>query len=177
MSIFILGFSYYQTIKEIQRQLITTDYPAVLLYQKKQKLNYKTVKGVYLTAYSAGNPKKIDEIIALIDRTELNAVVIDIKDYSGFVLYDSHVPLARELKLTRNRLGDVRTLIKKLRAHNIYVIARQTVFQDPILASQKSEWAIQSKSGGVWRDRKGLSWVDPTRIEVWEYNAAMPRKP
>ncbi len=176
MSIFILGFSYYQTIKEIQRQLITTDYPAVLLYQKKQKLNYKTVKGVYLTAYSAGNPKKIDEIIALIDRTELNAVVIDIKDYSGFVLYDSHVPLARELKLTRNRLGDVRTLIKKLRAHNIYVIARQTVFQDPILASQKSEWAIQSKSGGVWRDRKGLSWVDPTRIEVWEYNAAIAKE-
>ncbi len=135
-----------------------------------------TVKGLYLTAYSAGTEKKLDEIIALIDRTELNAVVIDIKDYSGTVLFPATVPLTKELGLTKNTLGDVGAVIKKLHRHGIYVIARQTVFQDPLLASKKPEWAIRSKTGGVWRDRKGLSWVDPTRREIWEYNAALARE-
>ena len=74
------------------------------------------VKGLYLTAYSAGSPKKIDEIIGLIDKTELNAVVIDIKDYSGKILYDSQVKLVNDLKTDENRLGNVKNLIKKLHA-------------------------------------------------------------
>ncbi len=134
------------------------------------------VKGLYLTAYSAGSKSKIDEIINLIERTELNAVVIDIKDYSGYVLYDSQIALVNELQTEDNRLGNVSALIRKLHEHNIYAIARQTVFQDPILAEKKIEWAIKSKSGGTWRDRKGLAWVDPTRQEVWEYNLAIAKE-
>ncbi|HBU07082.1 MAG TPA: sugar fermentation stimulation protein [Candidatus Magasanikbacteria bacterium] len=137
------------------------------------------VKGLYLTAYSAGNPKKMDEIIKLIDKTELNAVVIDVKDYSGKVLYDSNLLWIKEFKTKENRLGDVKALIKKLHEHNIYVIARQTVFQDPLLASKKSEWAIKSSASsadGLWRDHKGLAWVDPTRIEVWNYNVAIAKE-
>lgn len=134
------------------------------------------VKALYLTAYSAGSPKKIDEIISLIDKTELNAVVIDIKDYSGKVLYNSQVKLVNDLKIDENRLGDVGSLIKKLHAQNIYVLARQTVFQDPILAEKKPEWAIKNKSGGLWRDHKGLAWVDPSKKEVWAYNVAIAKE-
>lgn len=133
-------------------------------------------KGLYLTAYSAGNPKKIDEIIALLSKTELNAVVIDIKDYSGKVLYNSNLKWVNKLKTKENRLGDIKALIKKLHDNNIYVIARQTVFQDPILAEKKSDWAIKSKSGGLWHDNKGLTWVDPTRVEVWNYNVAIAKE-
>jgi len=142
----------------------------------REKNPNKVVKGLYLTAYSASNPKKIDEIIKLINSTELNAIVIDIKDYSGKVLYDSRVPLVKKLETRSNRLGDIKKIIKKLHANNIYVIARQTVFQDPLLAEKKPEWAIKSKSGGVWRDNKGLSWVDATRPEVWNYNFAIARE-
>lgn len=133
-------------------------------------------KGLYLTAYSAGNAKKIDAIIDLIDKTELNAVVIDIKDYSGKILYDSKLKLVNDLKTDENRLGDVASLIKKLHAKNIYVIARQTVFQDPILAEKKPEWAIKNKSGNLWRDYKGLAWVDPSKKEVWSYNVAIAKE-
>ena len=136
----------------------------------------QTVKAVYLTAYSAGSAKKLDEIIGLIDKTELNAVVIEIKDYSGLVLYDSQVPLVKKLKLKSNRLGDVVAMIKKLHANSIYVIARQTVFQDPLLAEKKIEWAIKSKSGEVWRDNKNLAWVDPTQQGVWGYNLAIAKE-
>ncbi|MDO8509830.1 MAG: putative glycoside hydrolase [bacterium] len=127
-------------------------------------------KGVYLTAYSAGSPKKLDQIISLIDKTELNAVVIDIKDYSGKILYNSRLPLVKKLKLKENRLTDLKKIIEKLHAHQIYVIARQTVFQDPLLATVKPEWAIKKKSGGIWHDRNGLAWVDATKQEVWDYN-------
>jgi hypothetical protein len=134
------------------------------------------VKGIYLTAYSAGSSKKVDEIIDLIDRTELNAVVIDIKDYSGLILYDSDVALVNELGVEDDRIGDVSALIEKLQSHDIYVIARQTIFQDPILAEKKPEWAIHAKYGGLWRDHKGLAWVDPTEQAVWEYNVDIAKE-
>ncbi|MBD3311148.1 MAG: sugar fermentation stimulation protein [Candidatus Magasanikbacteria bacterium] len=143
---------------------------------KKHKTPEREVKGLYLTAYSAGSPKKVDSIIDLINRTELNSIVIDIKDYSGLVLYDSDVELVNRLYLEDNRIGDVRALIDKFHDNNIYVIARQTVFQDPILAVKKPEWAIKASYGGLWRDFKGLAWVDPTIEEVWNYNLEIAKE-
>jgi len=142
----------------------------------RQKPEPRVVKGVYLTAYSAGSQKKIDSIISLVDKTELNSVVIDIKDYSGKVLYDSQLPLVNELGIKDNRIGDVRALIQKLHDHDIYVIARQTVFQDPILARKKPEWALSATYGGLWHDYKGLAWVDPTKKEIWDYNIAIAKE-
>ena len=134
------------------------------------------VKGLYLTAYSAGSEKKMNEIIKLIDETELNAIIIDIKDYSGQVLYDSHVPLVDTLKLQDNRIKNLATVLAKLHEHHIYTIARVTVFQDPILAKQKSAWAIKSKTGGLWRDKNGLAWVDPANPEVRKYVIAIAKE-
>lgn len=145
-------------------------------FPPKEKPAKHMVKGIYLTAYSAGNPKKVEEIIELINKTELNAVVIDVKDYSGKVLYDSNLLLVNELQTDENRLGEVKALVEKFHKNKIYVIARQTIFQDPILAEKKPEWAIKNKTGEVWRDRKGLSWVDPTNREVWNYNLAIAKE-
>ncbi|MFH1789786.1 MAG: putative glycoside hydrolase [bacterium] len=131
------------------------------------------VKGLYLTAYSAGNNAKMNEIISLIQATELNSVVIDIKDYSGYVLYDSSLALVSELGLKSQRISDLPLLLKTLKKNNIYTIARVSVFQDPLLASKKPEWAIKSKRGGLWRDRKGLAWVDPSSKDVWDYNISI----
>ena len=146
------------------------------LSNKKQKPSKREVKGLYLTAYSASNSTKVNQIINLINSTELNAVVIDIKDYTGYVLYDSNLLWVNEFKTEKHRLGDVKDIIKKFHDNDIYVIARQTVFQDPILAEVKPEWAIHSKYGGLWRDNKGLAWVDPTERSVWNYNLAIARE-
>jgi hypothetical protein len=81
-------------------------YPLVRMRQKKIKPARITAKGLYLTAYSAGSPKKIDEIIKLLNETELNAIVIDTKDYSGKILFGSENTQAQDLKLIDNRLGD-----------------------------------------------------------------------
>ncbi len=143
---------------------------------RRKKPDKITVKALYLTAYTAGGEQRLQPIVKLVQQTELNALVIDIKDYSGHVLYDSRVKLVDELKLEKNLLGDVRSLINRLHEKGIYVIARQTVFQDPILALKKPQWAIKAGHGGLWRDYKGLAWVDPTKKEVWKYNLAIAKE-
>lgn len=148
----------------------------ILQQQRRVKAEPRTVKGIYLTAYTAGSTDRMKPIIGLLDSTELNAVVIDIKDYSGKVLYDSSVPLVQEIGAAVNQIGDIKKLLQTLHEHDIYVIARQTVFQDPILAKVKQEWAIKNTSGGIWRDNMGLSWVDPTREEVWNYNIGIAKE-
>ena len=183
--LFILGISWqWSEIRFVQDNnvlaglniSIPQQEPKVQLVLRREKPKKQEVKGLYLTAYSAGSPQKIDSIINLIEATELNAVVIDIKDYSGYVLYDSNVELVGELGLESIRISDVRELIKKLHENDIYVIARQTVFQDPVLAERKHEWAIKSKVGGLWRDHKGLAWVDPTLQDVWNYNVEIAKE-
>lgn len=141
-----------------------------------QKPPPREVKGVYLTAYSAANPTKRSQIIDLINTTELNSVVIDIKDYTGNVLYNTDVPLANELGLEEDRLGDVAAIIQDFHAHDIYVIARQTVFQDPVLAEKRPDLAIKSTYGGLWRDHKGLAWVDAAKHEIWDYNIEIAKE-
>lgn len=130
------------------------------------------VKAIYATGWSAGSRNKLDSLIKLIDETELNAIVIDVKDYSGFVSYVIEDPIFEEAgALEEIRIARPNEVLKKLHDHGIYVIGRVSVFQDTILAKAHPEWAIQSKSsGGVWKDRKGLAWMDASSREVWHYN-------
>lgn len=148
----------------------------VLAKKKKEKPPKREVKGVYLTAYAAGSPAKIAEIIDLLNKTELNAVVIDIKDYSGRVLYNSYLGMVESIGAEDDRLGNVRATIKQFHDNNIYVIARQTVFQDPILAEKRPEFAFKNKRGGLWRDNLGLAWVNPAEPGVWRYNTAIAKE-
>jgi len=131
-----------------------------------------TIKAIYSTGWSAGSRSRLDYLIDLIDSTELNAVVIDIKDYSGHVSYEIDSPIIKgsgadeELKILRPN-----ALIKELHDNGIYVIGRITIFQDPILAEAHPEWALQvGTSSETWYDRKGLAWLDPASKNVWDYN-------
>ena len=181
LSALILCWQWFDSVLEIETAYAMTaaDESTSLVKNskyKREKTNRVVVKGLYLTAYSVGNSARVDSIIELINKTELNAVVIDIKDYSGKVLYDSNLEMVNNLGLEDNRIGDVQALVDKFHDSDIYVIARQTVFQDPVLAEVKPEWAIKNKGGGLWRDNLGLAWVDPTQKSVWNYNIAVARE-
>lgn len=150
--------------------------PAIIAELPRQKPEKREVKGVYLPAHIAANPDAIAKTIALVDTTELNAVVIDIKDYLGFVSYESAVPFVVELGTWRKTLGTtdaVRALLDTLHRHGIYAIARQTVFQDSALAERRPDLAFQHISGGLWRDHAGLAWLNPEQQEVRDYVAAI----
>ncbi|MBI3638442.1 hypothetical protein HY227_01730, partial [Candidatus Wolfebacteria bacterium] len=134
------------------------------------------IKAAYFTGWSAGSSKKVDYIIDLARTTEINAVVIDVKDYSGYVGYDIQIPEVIKYNAKETRISKINALIKKLHDEGIYVIARITIFQDPRLAKARPDLAVKSKAtGDVWRDRKGLSWMDPSNKEVWDYNISIAK--
>ena len=138
---------------------------------KREKPAEKEIRGIYLTSYTASRSDTMERMIDFIHNTELNAVVIDIKDYSGTIAYDSQIPLVNELQNDRHLIKDLPTIIQKLQDKGIYVIARQTVFQDPELTSKRPDMAVRNTAtGGVWYDWKGLAWADPTDQAVWDYN-------
>lgn len=137
----------------------------------------QTIRGIYATSWSAGSSAKMKRLMELIDTTELNAIVIDIKDYSGYVAYRTGVPEFEASGAEKDiRIIRPNALIKELHDKNIYVIGRVSVFQDSILTKAHPEWALRhASSGAVWEDRKGLSWLDPTIPGVWDYNIALAK--
>lgn len=134
------------------------------------------VKGIYLTAYTAGWKERREELVNLVKKTELNSVVIDIKDYSGKIFFNTDIPLADEIESEDIRIPDIKKWIKELKKEGIYTIARIVVFQDPYLAEKRPDIALKSRSGDVWRDWKGLSWIDPTQQMVWDYNLDLAKE-
>ena len=137
----------------------------------------RIAKGVYLTGWSAGYAPKLNYLMNLAKRTEVNAVVIDIKDYSGYVSYRTAVPMTKEDGAEGSiKIAQPNALLKKLHDAGIYVIGRITVFQDPVLAKAHPEWALINKTTGkTWLDNKGLAWMDAAAKPVWEYNTAIAK--
>lgn len=136
----------------------------------------EVVKAVYLTSWSAGFQRMVDYVLHLAKTTELNAVVIDIKDFSGEVAYLTNVPEAKQYGAERIKIWNIDALLKQLHAEGVYVIARITVFQDPVLVKARPDLAVQSVAKkGVWADYKGLGWVDPASQEVWDYTVSLAR--
>ncbi|MCX7842141.1 MAG: putative glycoside hydrolase [Clostridia bacterium] len=133
---------------------------------KKPKL--VKARAVYLTGWSAGNMTKLQQIIELINTTELNAVVLDIKDDDGKVGYETGIQEVREIG-GWERKYDVDKVIKLLHENNIYVIGRLVCFKDPILPNKRVDLAYKSVNGGVWRDNRGRAWVNPLNKDSWQY--------
>lgn len=133
------------------------------------------IKAIYLTGWVAGSSPRMRSVIDLIQKTELNAVVIDIKDYSGYVSYAMDVPGVQASGAEKElRIAHPNALIKELHDNGIYVIGRITSFQDPILAKAHPEWAMHDvTTGGVWEDRHGLAWMDPAARPAWDYIASI----
>ena len=124
-------------------------------------------KGIYVS--SAYINKKLNDAIDLIDSTELNAIVIDIKSDGGYITYRMDHPLAKEIGACTSTIGDINATIKKLKDHGIYTIARIVSLKDPVLAEKRKNLALKNKDGSIFRDSSGLAWVNPYEDEVWEY--------
>lgn len=127
------------------------------------------VKGVYISAYVAGTKDMMDEIIRHIDETEINAVVIDVKDDNGRITFSMDSPLVNEIGAVQKFIPDIKGLVKTLKEHNIYTIARVVAFRDPYLPEKKPELALKLADGSIYRDSKGLAWVNPYKQEIWDY--------
>jgi len=130
-----------------------------------------TPKGLYLSFFGIGDRGLRGSAINLIQETELNTLVIDVKGDKGMIPYKSSIPLAAEVGAQRiTTVREMADLMRSLKEKGIYTIARIVVFKDNPLAMARPDWAVKTQNGEIWRDRENLSWVDPFNKEVWDYN-------
>lgn len=134
-------------------------------------------KALYLTGHSVGHQQRFKGLLEMVESTELNSMVIDVKDDHGLMSYPSEIEIVQEVKAARVvPVRDMAGVIALLEEKNIYPIARVVVFKDPHLPEYRPEWAIQRNAGGVWRDNKGVAWVNPYEKQVWDYNIAIAKE-
>jgi len=128
-------------------------------------------KALYLSFYGVGSKALRDPALKMIEETELNALVIDVKGDRGMIPYRSSVALSTEIGAQRIiTVRDIGGLLASFKQKDIYTIARIVVFKDDLLATARPDLAVKTPAGGPWRDREKLAWVDPFRREVWNYN-------
>ena len=127
------------------------------------------VRGIYVTGHSAGG-ERFSRLVDLLDSTDLNAMVIDVKDDFGNLTYipEEDSPLAA-YDIGKPFVKDMRGVLEIMEEKQIYPIARVVVFKDTELAERKPEWSFQEGSS-VWKNRRGEAFVNPFLQEVWDYN-------
>ncbi|WP_248924883.1 putative glycoside hydrolase [Paenibacillus hamazuiensis] len=133
------------------------------------------IKGVYATAHSAGGAR-LNTLVKLMDDTELNAMVIDIKDDWGYITYKTGNPELEAMETTQKIIPDMPKLMDTLKEHEIYPIARIVVFKDTVLAKKRPDLSYLNPDGSLWSNGKKDSFVNPYKKEVWDYNIAVAKE-
>lgn len=132
-------------------------------------------KTIYMTSCVAGTPSFRQKLVALIQETEINSVIIDVKDYSGTISFPAQSEAwGPAWQNARCGTSDMKALIQMLHDNNIYTIARITVFQDPFYAALRPDLAVKKADGVTnWKDNKGLSFIDVGAREYWDHIIAL----
>ncbi len=135
----------------------------------------EAVKAIYMTSWVAATPSLRAKLVKIIDETEVNAVVIDIKDYTGKVSYVPTDPTLVELGVGEKRIADIQDFIAMLHEKDVYVIGRVAVFQDPFLVKLHPELAVKTASdkNAIWHDKKKITWIDAGAQVAWDHNIAI----
>jgi len=155
-----------------------TEEPAQQLTTAERMAGRTKVKGIYVTGPRAGS-EGMEDLIRLVDETELNAMVIDVKNDEGNITFRltneeivGNIPVLdqiSEMGAGVRYIRDIQALMQKLKEHDIYTIARIVCFKDPCLAEARPELALTKPDGEPVTDANGLAWVNPYQQEVWEY--------
>ena len=130
---------------------------------------FPIVRALYVNRFAAQSTKRMKQMIQWADDTEINALVIDMKDEFGL----NYIPANPQFAKNAGRAGIIKNLpaiLDTLRAHHILAIARMVTFKDSVTAAVHPEWTIRKQDGTLWRDKKGNAWVNPYHHELWDYN-------
>ncbi len=128
------------------------------------------MRAIYMTACVAATPSFRNQLVSLVEQTTLNAIIINVKDEYGKISFATGDPVYDSATKHDCFVSDMKEFIGTLHDKGIYVIGRIPVFQDPHVVAQFPEWAVKRASdGGVWKDHKGISWIDAGSKGMWEY--------
>jgi len=178
-------------ISDSVTKVTTNNYGKASLYPKNKKIfikayGYKqktvdnnattvflepfTARALYVSFWAAGSSKYMNKILHLARTTEINTVIVDVKNEFGDLSYLTNVKLAKTIGAHKQRtIRDISKFIKKLKDENLYVIARIVVFKDDRLARHFNDYALKDQNASVWRNREKLAWVSPFEPRVHDY--------
>ncbi len=127
------------------------------------------LRAIYMSQCAVGTIPFRNELVDLIEHSDLNAVVIDIKDFSGGIAFPTNDLLLAPFVSKSCGASDMKEFVKELHKKGIYVIGRITVFQDPTYAKAYPQFAVKTKEGGVWKNYGGLAFIDVGAKPFWNY--------
>jgi hypothetical protein len=134
------------------------------------QLEPESIKAIYANLGVLGDPERWNKLLEIADTTEINAIVIDVKQDT--IYYDSQVPFFRDIDGMVTPVIDLPTILAQMKEHGIYSIARMVVFKDPVVAAGRPDLAVKDETtGGLWLDMNGTPWVNAFNEELWVANA------
>lgn len=156
-------FSYKAQFKEAEPVYLDADKRCYDLYRQT-----KDIKGIYVPASKVNN---YEDYIKLCKETQVNSIVIDIKNDSGYLTYKEESPdlVSKGCVLDQPPIKDIERVISRLYEEDIYPIARIVAFKDSVITSKEPERAVKDKEGNVYVTSSGDKWLDPYNKENWAY--------
>jgi hypothetical protein len=141
-------------------------------FSQKEQISASQAKGMHLTTFASASQFYKTRINDLLDNTEMNAVVIDIKEIdgaisikniSGNITYSKYIP-------------NVKQYLKEVKDKGMYAIARIVVFRDNVMPRKKPELAVKNPDGSLWEDRNKITWLNPYKQEAIDYILELAEK-
>ena len=138
---------------------------------KKLALRPITIHALYLTFWGAsGNSQTMKNIFRIIDKSNVNAIVVDMKNEYGSTMFKTSFQEANSYGAHKNRTNrNIQRFMKMMKDRDIYTIARIVTFKDEIQASHNPQYAIKNAKGEIWRNADKMAWVDPFNIKSHNY--------
>ena len=135
---------------------------------RQKILSEKSVRGIHLSSWGSGSRKLRRELIARINNSVINTVVVAVKEVDGKV-YIPGVETAHKYGAYTPAIAQPEEMLKDFKEAGLYTVARIVVFKDKVLPLARKDLAVRTPDGGVWRAAKGATWLDPYNKEVWAY--------
>lgn len=164
----LIADDFHINAEEMKQRLAQSKEETVSEVKDVTTKQLQKVKGIYVTGPMAGS-QYMDDLIALVDETELNTMVIDIKNDDGRITYRMDLEQANNMEACIRYIPDMETFMAKLKEHDIYTIARVVCFKDPCLAKAHPEYTIKNPDGSPLTDKNGMAWINPYEKDTWEY--------
>jgi len=137
--------------------------------RSRDTLPSPALRALYVNRWATHSWKKLHQLIAIADSTEINALVVDMKDEFGLNYRTTNRAFAANAG-NAGAVPNLEQILDTLKAHDIVAIARMVVFKDSVTARVHPDWTIRKADGSIWRDKKGIAWVNPYHHELWDYN-------
>ena len=175
LALFVLFFSFPPGTVHAQDFFTSSQYAQYLKARDPDCIEPGRQKAVYLTGYhSIASRSFREKIYKMIEETELNSIVFDVKDDSGFIDYDCNLPEALESGAVKNYY-DLDEILREFEERDIYSIVRFVAFKDNVLPRMRPELAVINKDTGGPITLEGSTWVDIYNQQAWDYYIAIIR--